>query len=33
VTVAENGELITVFGGLAANGSISVCAMEEHHDG
>jgi hypothetical protein len=33
VTVAENGELITVFGGLSADGSIAVCAVEEHHDG
>ena len=32
-TVAENGELITVFGGLDSRGSIAVCAVEEHHDG
>jgi hypothetical protein len=33
LTVAENGELITVFGGLSVDGSIAVCAVEEHHDG
>lgn len=33
VAVAGNGELITVFGGLDSDGSIAVCAVEEHHDG
>jgi hypothetical protein len=33
VTVSQNGELITVFGGLDADGTIAVCAVEEHHDG
>ena len=33
VTVAQNGELITVFGGLDSSGSIAVCAVEDHHDG
>jgi hypothetical protein len=32
-TVAENGELITVFGGLGSDGAIAVCAVEERHDG
>jgi hypothetical protein len=33
ITVAGNGELVTVFGGVDSNASIAVCAIEEHHDG
>lgn len=31
--VAQNGELVTVFGGLGSDASMTVCAIEEHHDG
>jgi hypothetical protein len=31
--VAGNGELVTVFGGLGADESMTVCAVEQHHDG
>jgi hypothetical protein len=32
-TVAENGEMVTVFGGLGGDGAIAVCAVEERHVG
>jgi len=32
-TVATDGELVTVFGGLGSDGAIAVCAVEERHNG
>ena len=32
-TVATEGELVTVFGGLDSNGVILICAIDERHAG
>ena len=32
-SVGANGELVSVFGGLGADGSMVVCGVEERHDG
>jgi len=32
-TVAADGELVTVFGGLGGDGSMVVCGVEERHAG
>jgi hypothetical protein len=31
--VADDGELVTVFGGLGSDGSMVVCNIEERHGG
>ncbi len=31
--LATDGDLVTVFGGLGSNGVITVCAIEERHNG